>query len=319
MATIQSSQKGQQTPAGSISIVPAAGFTTPVADADTKASIDANKATLDSILIALGLLSKDTKLEAVRELLAGTLTVNTGLTGLASETKLEAVRALLASTLTVNTGLTGLATDTKLEAVRTLLTGLASETKLEAVRALLSGTLTVNTGLTGLASETKLEAVRALLAGTLTVNTGLTGLASETKLEAVRALLAGTLTVNTGLTGLASETKLEAVRALLAGTLVTNPIRTFGPLAHGSVAIAVTGTAVRLPTMALENSILLRRFPSNAANLYYGSSTVANSMTGAGASVFLDSTMVAVSIERAQLNDLWINGVAGDGLTWMAH
>jgi len=88
--------------------------------------------TLASILTALGPLATDSRLEAVRALLAGTLAVSaTSLplpSGAATDVKLEAVRALLAGTLAVSAASlplpSGAATDAKLEAVRALLAGI---------------------------------------------------------------------------------------------------------------------------------------------------------------------------------------------------
>lgn len=139
--------------------------------------------------------------------------------GAATDAKLETIRTLLAGVLSVNAQ------------ALPLPTGAASEAKAEAIRALLAGTVAVSAASlplpAGAATDAKLETIRALLAGTLGISAASlplpAGAATDAKSEAIRALLAGTLAVSAASlplpSGAATDAKVEAVRALLAGTL----------------------------------------------------------------------------------------------------
>jgi hypothetical protein len=119
--------------------------------------------------------------------------MDVALSTLATETKLEAVRVLLAA-IDADTS-TLAAVD---YATQTTLATLATEAKLEAVRVLLASLdakdYATQTTLATLATETKLEAVRVLLASLdgkdYATETTQATLATEAKLETVRVLLA---------------------------------------------------------------------------------------------------------------------------------
>ena len=206
------------------------GGATEVTLAKVLAQLD--DATADTVLSVLKEIEADTDLlEAVRDRLPTS--------GAASEAKLEAVRALLAGGLSVTvsnpTDVSALARETTLEAVRVLLANedFASEAKLEAVRALLASGIGVTvsnpTDVSALARETTLESVRVLLANE--------DFASEAKLEAVRALLAGGLSVTvsnpTDVTALAREATVarkfgsgKITRAVQVNALGNTPVVT---------------------------------------------------------------------------------------------
>jgi hypothetical protein len=127
----------------------------------------------DELATAIALLGTDAKLELIRLLLAGTLSVSGPLTSaqlsaaaLMTNAKGEEVRALLAGTLAVS----GPLTDAQLAA-----RGLATQTTLEAVRVLLAGTIAVSGPLTnaqltaaGLATAAAQTTAQTTLAALLT-------------------------------------------------------------------------------------------------------------------------------------------------------
>lgn len=307
-------------------------------------TLNGNTDGIEGLLQALGLKDDNTlaKLEAVRALLAGTisvdteldtvlaniltklngtLTVNTGLTGLATDAKLEQVRALLAGTLSVNTGLTGLATQATLASVLSAVQGQATKVEAQpisaaalplpagaATQATLASVLTAVQALAkpadaqlvsaaalplpaGAATEAKLETVRALLAGTLTVNTGLTGLATQATLASVLTAIQGQATkaetqpVSAASlplpAGAATEVKLEQVRTLLAALPLPTGAATSALQTTGNTSLAGMLTALQ-GVLSVRDAVTAPGVATS--NLAAGSSQGANVNLG-GASV----------------------------------
>jgi hypothetical protein len=143
----------------------------------------ATEATLALLKTRADLLATETKLEAVRALLAGTLTV--------------------AGTVTANLGtIDGAATEATLAALKARADLLATEAKLEAVRALLAGTLTV----TGPLTDAQLRATAVLVnldrAGTLGLGTQTTVSSVAVQIIAANANRRVLIVQNVGLNAL---------------------------------------------------------------------------------------------------------------------
>ena len=86
----------------------------------------------------------------------------------------------------------------------------------------------------------------------------------------------------------------------------------------GQQKIAVTGTAVQViaASTALVNGVIITANLNNAAVVTVGSSSVTNTADGTGNGKVLqpgESTSVAVS----DLNLLYVNGTAGDWISWI--
>lgn len=160
----------------------------------------AQQATLAQLLAVV---ATDSKLEAVRALLAGTLTFDK--TALSTSALQATGNATLGA---IDTKLGTQATAAAQEAQRLLLAGLASEAKLEAVRSLLAGTLNID--------KANLSTSALQTAGNATLAT----LATDSKLEAVRALLAGTLTVQQSSTDMV-RLRMVAARKTAFATITT--------------------------------------------------------------------------------------------------
>ncbi|MCJ2053978.1 hypothetical protein [Methylobacterium sp. J-070] len=197
-------------------------------------------------------------------------------------TKLEAIRVLLAGTLSVSAQALplpgGAATASKQDTAATLLTAILAA----------FGPLATDADLTqGFASVVaKDEAIRALLAGTLQVAAQSlplpNGAATDAKLEAVRALLAGTLAISAAAlplpAGAATDAKVEAVRSLLAGTLAISAAALPLPAGAATAAKQDTGNASLATIAGYEQPY------ANAATITPGTPVTA------GRAVFIAST-----------------------------
>lgn len=91
---------------------------------------------------------------------------------------------------------------------------------------------------------------------------------------------------------------------LKANPLVTSPL-------VGQAKIAVTGTAVQLASHSLTNGVIITAKSTNAAPITIGISTVTNTVDGTGSGYILEAG-AAVSFAVSNTNDLYINGTAGD-------
>ncbi|MHC5536676.1 hypothetical protein ACYOEI_00195 [Singulisphaera rosea] len=92
---------------------------------------------------------------------------------------------------------------------------------------------------------------------------------------------------------------------------VGNPV-----LATGQAIIAVTGTAVQLPSHALINGVIVTAHGTNAASITIGGSSVTNTLTGSGNGVEL-AAGASVSAAVSNTNQLWVNGTAGDWISFI--
>lgn len=79
----------------------------------------------------------------------------------------------------------------------------------------------------------------------------------------------------------------------------------------GQTNIAVTGTAVVLGSSTITRAILLRAKSGNAGSVYFGFSSGVTTSTG---SELVNLDAVVLSIDN--LNKIYFNGTAGDGVTY---
>ena len=95
---------------------------------------------------------------------------------------------------------------------------------------------------------------------------------------------------------------------------VPNPLPVTTPLAtpiNGQIIIAVTNTAVQLPSNSLVNGITVKAKTTNIANGFLGGSTVNTTDTGSGNGYrLLPGEAVAYATSNSNL--VYVNGTAGD-------
>lgn len=113
-------------------------------------------------------------------------------------------------------------------------------------------------------------------------------------------------------TGKAAQVTLNGAGGLpISGQLATTP-------SSGQAIIGVTGTRVNLGTsQPLTNGIIISANAGNAASIEVGDSTVTNVFNGTGNGYILAAAN-AVSFAITNSNELWINGTAGDIVSWAA-
>jgi hypothetical protein len=87
-----------------------------------------------------------------------------------------------------------------------------------------------------------------------------------------------------------------------------------GPL-NGQAKIAVTGTAVRLGASTLLNGVVVTAKSTNVAPIVVGTSSVTNVTDGTGPGYILEAGSSA-SWAITNSNELYINGTAGDIISW---
>jgi hypothetical protein len=80
---------------------------------------------------------------------------------------------------------------------------------------------------------------------------------------------------------------------------------------NGQAKIAVTSTAVQLPSNILSNGVILTAKSTNAAPIVVGGSGVANTVDGTGNGYIL-AAGASVSWAVSNTNALYINGTSGD-------
>lgn len=102
----------------------------------------------------------------------------------------------------------------------------------------------------------------------------------------------------------------------VSGSVTTTPALHATPLDEPDVTISVTGTAVQLiPSLAMTTGVIVQALQQNtgtgANTLRVGSSAVAIGSPGRGEQLAPGQW---VSVPIANLNDLYINGQAGDGV-----
>lgn len=85
----------------------------------------------------------------------------------------------------------------------------------------------------------------------------------------------------------------------------------------GQIVIAVTGTAIALPTLVGYNGIVLTaKAANNAAGMTIGSSTVTNTVNGTGNGYIL-APGASVGVATSQFNQLYVNGTVGDIVSYL--
>lgn len=88
----------------------------------------------------------------------------------------------------------------------------------------------------------------------------------------------------------------------------------------GQVAIAVTGTAVRLSAVSVVlpgGSLLVCALAGNSAAGTCGGSTVTDDVDGTGNGLIIEAGDTRV-VFASDLSDVYVNGTAGDIFTWSA-
>lgn len=125
-------------------------------------------------------------------------------------------------------------------------------------------------------------------------------------------LLTGVSSVD-GRTGIpvAVDPTTGSLIAAVTTPLVTSPL-------VGQSKIAVTGTAVQLnggTSQTLSNGLIITAYSTNAAPISVGTSSVNNTAGGTG-NGYLLAAGASVSFAIANTNDIWINGTAGDFVSW---
>jgi hypothetical protein len=128
--------------------------------------------------------------------------------------------------------------------------------------------------------------------------------------------VSGTATVSqaTG-TNLHTVVDSGSITATVSGTVTATPVTVTVPLV-GQAKIAVTGTAVQLSNQTTPNGVILTAKSTNVAVITVGASGVTNTVDGTGNGYLLEQGC-SVSAAVANVNDLYINGTAGDIVSWM--
>lgn len=102
------------------------------------------------------------------------------------------------------------------------------------------------------------------------------------------------------------------------GNLLTSSAGAAGPATsvQGQLKVATTGTAVQLPSHAITQGVAISAKATNAADILVGGSAVTNTDDGTGNGVVL-SPGSSLSINVANTNALYINGTAGDSVSYI--
>jgi len=116
-----------------------------------------------------------------------------------------------------------------------------------------------------------------------------------------------------------SHAEVMAVGGAVSSAISTFAVPEDDPIG-GQVAIAVTGTAVRLSVASVplpSGSVLIKALSTNTAMGAAGGSAVTNTVDGTGNGHILEAGETSVVI-AADLNRVWVNGTAGDIFTYSA-
>lgn len=91
-----------------------------------------------------------------------------------------------------------------------------------------------------------------------------------------------------------------------------------GVIVTGQVKVATTGTAVQISTANdLQNGAVVKALAGNAASVVVGASGVNNTVDGTGNGFILPAGD-SISVPVNDLSLVYINGTAGDGVTFIA-
>ena len=104
------------------------------------------------------------------------------------------------------------------------------------------------------------------------------------------------------------------------GSIESHAVPTGAPVV-GQVTIAVTGTALRLVADSLPlpgGSVLLWADTNNAAAMTAGKTGLGNEADGTGDGVVIPTSGIAILVFADDLRDVWVNGTAGDWLSYSA-
>lgn len=87
-------------------------------------------------------------------------------------------------------------------------------------------------------------------------------------------------------------------------------------MSTGQAIIAITGTAVQLPSNALINGVIITAHGSNSGSVTLGNSSVTNTLNGTGNGDEL-AAGASTSAAVANTNQIWVNGTAGDWVSFI--
>lgn len=102
-------------------------------------------------------------------------------------------------------------------------------------------------------------------------------------------------------------------RLLVTATLSGNPLSATPTV--GQTALSATGTAVVLGSSALINGVIITANASNVSLITLGTSSVTNTTNGLGNGYVLQAGG-SISFAVANLSSIWVNGSAGD---WVSY
>lgn len=112
---------------------------------------------------------------------------------------------------------------------------------------------------------------------------------------------------------------LVSAAEVAGATIGSIAVPTDSPRTNQAV-IAITGTAVRLSAASVPlpgGSVFLTAAPANAAVMTAGGSDVTNAIDGTGNGLLLAAGGNGI-VFAADLNTVWVNGTAGDVVSWSA-
>ena len=82
--------------------------------------------------------------------------------------------------------------------------------------------------------------------------------------------------------------------------------------------IATPGTAVQLPSQTFQNGVVITALPTNTGNMTIGGSSVTSVTNGTGNGYVLTPGQ-SISYAISNLNLIYINGTAGNGVSWTGN
>jgi hypothetical protein len=161
---------------------------------------------------------------------------------------------------------------------------------------------------TGPLTDTQLRATAVPVSGTVSVSNQPTSM-SVSNFPATQPV-SGSVTVSNLPTS--TEISNDVGNPVPVSGTVTANVSIPAAFVAGQIRIAVTGTAVQLPSNALTQGVMISSASGNAENTTIGTSSALNNLTngtGNGAILYRGSTK---SIAVTNTDRIWINGTAGD-------
>jgi len=137
--------------------------------------------------------------------------------------------------------------------------------------------------------------------------------------NSVKPLVDATGAISTALpTGAATSVKQDTQTTHLSDIKTnTDNIPSLTSGFFGQAKIAVTGTAVQLGSNTLENGVIITALSTNTGIIKIGGSGVTNVSDGTGNSYLLEAG-ASISVAVTNTNVLYINGTAGDIISFMS-